>query len=244
MAKTNDGIIMLLDAVYFNNKKIGLITEDGIEWGGDAAEYIKVFAAQVRKAPVKKIKVKDATNLFTFTMFEMIPQNCADLLGGEVSGNNWNAPSESVSFEGPLSIQCGTGQTISVKNVAFDGAVRGGLGGENKLGIECSMEVLTPDDGGSPFSIGETTPSIKVTGTSLNFDKAGGTKTALLEASGPFRVGAVPEGFSIEVERSGLVTVTAVTNEGEQRNGSIEFTLADGSGNNCTLSLTQEAGNV
>lgn len=54
----NDGYMMLLDAIYFDGKKIGNVSEDGIDWGGDAAEYIKLFAAQVRNAPVKKIKKK------------------------------------------------------------------------------------------------------------------------------------------------------------------------------------------
>lgn len=48
MTRTNDGYIMLLDAVYFNGVKLGNIAEDGVEWGGDAAEYIKLYAAQVR----------------------------------------------------------------------------------------------------------------------------------------------------------------------------------------------------
>lgn len=46
----NDGYMMLLDAIYFDGKKIGNVSEDGIDWGGDAAEYIKLFAAQVRNA--------------------------------------------------------------------------------------------------------------------------------------------------------------------------------------------------
>ena len=57
----NDGYMMLLDAIYFNGKKIGNVSDDGIDWGGDAAEYIKLFAAQVRNAPVKKIKKKDVS---------------------------------------------------------------------------------------------------------------------------------------------------------------------------------------
>ena len=71
----NDGYMMLLDAIYFNGKKIGNVSEDGIDWGGAAAEYIKLFAAQVRNAPVKKIKKKDATNLLKFTLIELVPQN-------------------------------------------------------------------------------------------------------------------------------------------------------------------------
>ncbi|MFQ7333165.1 MAG: hypothetical protein ACLRO3_20445 [Parabacteroides distasonis] len=88
----NDGYMMLLDAIYFGGKKIGNVSEDGIDWGGDAAEYIKLFAAQVRNAPVKKIKKKDATNLLKFTLIELVPQNCKDVMGGEVNGTKWEAP--------------------------------------------------------------------------------------------------------------------------------------------------------
>ena len=43
MVYANDGYIMLLDALVFNNKKIGVISDDGIDWGGDSAEYIKLW---------------------------------------------------------------------------------------------------------------------------------------------------------------------------------------------------------
>ena len=101
----NDGYMMLLDAIYFNGKKIGNVSDDGIDWGGDAAEYIKLFAAQVRNAPVKKIKKKDATNLLKFTLIELVPQNCKDVMGGTVNGTKWEAPSESVSLEGALKME-------------------------------------------------------------------------------------------------------------------------------------------
>lgn len=241
MEKKNDGIIMLLDAVYFNGKKIGLITDEGLDWGGDAAEYIKVFAAQVRNAPVKKLKTKEATNVFTFQMFELTPQNCADILGGEVVDGRWNAPAETVSAEGPLTIVCGTGQTVEVGNVSFSGEVRGGLGGEKKLGIDCSVEMLSPLDGGSPYNIGVAVPSIKIGPTALEFDADGGEKTAIIEASGQFRIGTVPEGFVVEVDRKGVVTVTAATNTGAQKTGTIEFSLVDGS-QKCSIQLTQTAG--
>ena len=89
----NDGYMMLLDAIYFDGKKIGNVSEDGIDWGGDAAEYIKLFAAQVRNAPVKKIKKKDATNLLKFTLIELVPQNCKDVMGGELNGKLPLSPS-------------------------------------------------------------------------------------------------------------------------------------------------------
>ncbi len=86
MVYENDGYIMLLDAAVFNNKKIGVISDEGIDWGGDAAEYIRLWGAQVRKAPVKKIKKKDGTNVLKFTLIELLAQNCADVMGGTVNG--------------------------------------------------------------------------------------------------------------------------------------------------------------
>ena len=42
MVYENDGYIMLLDAVMFDGKKIGNISDSGIDWGGDSPEYIKL----------------------------------------------------------------------------------------------------------------------------------------------------------------------------------------------------------
>ena len=46
MVYVNDGYIMLLDALVFNDKKIGVISDEGIDWGGDSAEYIKLWGVQ------------------------------------------------------------------------------------------------------------------------------------------------------------------------------------------------------
>ena len=239
----NDGYMMLLDAIYFNGKKIGNVSDDGIDWGGDAAEYIKLFAAQVRNAPVKKIKKKDATNLLKFTLIELVPQNCKDVMGGTVNGTKWEAPSESVSLEGALKILCGTGQTIEVKRMTLDGVVRGKIGGDDPLCIECEMEMLNPLDGGSPFSFDDTVPFISVTPTSLSFAKGGESKTVDIEASGAFSVGKVPTGFNLEVV-NGRITITADANTGAARNGSVEFILAADNTKKATLTLNQAAGNA
>ena len=230
----NDGYMMLLDAIFFNGKKIGNVSEDGIDWGGDAAEYIKLFAAQVRNSPVKKIKKKDATNLLKFTLIELIPENCKDVMGGTVDGTKWEAPAETVSLEGPLKIICGTGQTIEVKRMALDGAVRGKIGGDDPLGIECEMDMLRPLD---------AVPFISVTPTSLSFAKGGESKTVDIEASGPFSVGKVPTGFTIDVV-NGRITITAAANTGAARNGTVEFVLAADNSKKATLTLSQAAGNA
>ena len=33
--QTNDGYLMLLDAVYFNGRRMGNISEEGLDWGGE-----------------------------------------------------------------------------------------------------------------------------------------------------------------------------------------------------------------
>lgn len=239
----NDGYIVLLDAVYFNGKKIGNISEEGIDWGGDAAEYLKIFAAQVRNAPVKKIKKKDATNVLKLRLIELIPQNCQDIMGGTITGTKWEAPSGSVMLTGPLKILCGTGQTIEIKNMTLDGNVRGKIGGDEPLGIDCELEMMSPADGSSPFSIDDTIPFISAAPTSLSFTKTGETKTVDIEASGPFSVSAAPAGFTVAIV-NGRVTVTAAANTGAVRNGNIMFTLASDNTKTIQVTLSQAAGNM
>lgn len=242
MAKENDGIVVLLDALVFNGKKIGYVSEDGMDWGGESAEYLRVWAAQKRNAPVKKLKKKAATNVITFNLIELRAQNCADVMGGDVEDEKWNFPSDSVMLEGPLKILSGTGQTIEIYKVSLDGAIRGTLGGDDPLRIECEMEMELPEDGGSPGCMYPTEPSIGISPESLNFDAAGGEKTVVIDATGPFKVGTAPEGFTVEVENSGKVVVKAGQNSGEQKSGSVEFTLVADSSKKATLTLSQTAG--
>ncbi len=63
-------------------------------------------------------------------------------MGGTVDGGRWNAPEGSVSLEGGVRIMTGTGQTIEIQKMVLDGAVRGKLGGDSPLGIECEMEMM------------------------------------------------------------------------------------------------------
>lgn len=242
MVYVNDGYIMLLDALVFNDKKIGVVSDEGIDWGGDPAEYIKLWGAQVRNAPVKKIKKKDGTNILKFTLIELLPKNCKDVMGGTVTGERWDAPADTVSLSGPLKILAGTGQTIDIKNMTLDGLVRGKIGGDSALGIECEMEMTKPADGGSPFSIYPTVPFISATPTQLSFTKAGESKVIEIDASGPFTAGMLPAGFSMAIV-NGHITVTASANAGAARNGSVEFALVSDPSKKVTVSLSQ-AGNA
>lgn len=238
----NDGYLMLLDAVYFRGRRIGNISEEGLDWGGEDAQTTELWAAQIRTNPVLDIETRAATNEITGKMIEMVPQNCVDLMGGTVNGEEWIMPASSMRLEGDVRILTGTGKTINLKRASLRAAsIRGGLGGENVLGIEFGLKVLTPLDGSSPGSILPTEPFIEAEPASLSFPKAGGSKTVDIEASGPFSVGAVPTGFSVEIV-NGRVTVTATENStSSQRTGKLEFILEADTEKKASVNLTQAA---
>lgn len=236
---TNDGYIMLLDAIYFNGTRLGNIAVEGITWGGDDAQIYKLWAAQQRAVPVKNLKTRDAANDITGKIIQLIPGNCKTVMGGKVTGDKWEAPAQSMILEGTVKILAGTGQTIEIKRATLLANVRGGLGGENTLGLEFTLSILAPYDGSSPFSIYPTVPSIEADPTSLTFEKAGGSQTVDIEASGPFSVGAVPDGFSVKIV-DGLVTVTAEENDsGGERSGNLEFILEADTSVKATVALSQ-----
>lgn len=236
---TNDGYMMLLDAIYFNGTRLGNIAAEGIAWGGDDAQIYKLWAAQQRVVPVKNLKTRDAANDITGKIIQLIPKNCKTVMGGKVTGDKWEAPAQSMILEGTVKILAGTGQTIEIKRATLLANVRGGLGGENTLGIEFTLSILAPYDGSSPFSIYPTVPAITADPTSLTFEKAGGSQTVDIEASGPFSVGAVPAGFSVRIV-DGLVTVTAEENDsGGERSGNLEFILEADTSVKATVALSQ-----
>lgn len=239
MKKTNDGYLMLLDAIVFNGKVIGYVSEDGVDWSGDSAEQIKIHVAQKRTSPVKKITKKAATNIIKFTMIELVPENCVAILGGEISGDEWKAPAQSIEQEGEMKIVCGTGQTISIKKVAMTGAIRGKIGGDTPLGIETEAEILLPEDGSSPFSIMPTVPYIKATPDSVSFVKGGGTKEVAIDASGEFTVSQSPAGYSVQARGNKLVITASNNTTSAPRNGSITLTLREHSEVTKQITLTQ-----
>lgn len=236
----NQGYLMLLDAIYFAGKRVGYISEDGIDWGGEDAQTVALWAAQVRNNPILDIETRAATNEITGKMIELVPENCVDIMGGKAMGNEWQMPANSIRVEGELKILTGTGQTILIKRASLRASkIRGGLGGENTLGIEFGLKVLAPLDGSSPGSIKPTDPFITADPAALTFETAGGSKAVNIEASGPFSVGAVPEGFSVEIV-NGRVTVIASDNDsGGERSGKLKFILESDPEQEATVTLTQ-----
>jgi hypothetical protein len=236
----NDGYMMLLDAVYFGDKKIGYISEDGLEWGGEEAQFTELNAAQLRTAPVKKVPKKAATNVITFRLIELLPEHCKTVMGGVVVNDKWNAPTGLIVLQDCVKILTGTGQTIEIASALLTAAVRGNLGGDKSLGMDVRMEVVTDPLGDSPFGFSPTVPFVTATPMALSFIPGGESKTVSIDASGPFAIlGAVPEGFSVSVV-AGKVVVTATENtSGAARGGSIDFALANDSTVKVTVTVTQ-----
>lgn len=234
------GYLMLLDAIYFMGKRIGNISEDGIDWGGEDAQTVELWAAQIRNNPVLDIETRAATNEITGKMIELVPENCVNVMGGKAVGSEWQMPANSIRVEGELKILTGTGQTILLKRVSLRASkIRGGLGGENTLGIEFGLKVLAPLDGSSPGSVKPTDPFITADPTSLTFETAGGSKTVNIEASGPFSVGAVPEGFSVEIVNGRVTVIADENNSGGERSGELKFILESDPEQEATVTLSQ-----
>lgn len=153
-----DGIILLLAKFKFGGKELGLISEDGVAWGGNDPEYLEITAAQTRSV-VKKVLKKAGTEKLTFKLIQLKVQNLVDTIGGtaDVSGSKWDAPAVSVLKEGPLEIETVTGQVITADKVTLGGKFGGTIGADDPLGVNFTLTVIN-DGVNSPFSIDNTAP--------------------------------------------------------------------------------------
>lgn len=238
MNSINDGFMMLLDEFIFDGKVMGLISADGINWGGDNPTYNKLMAAQKRNGPVKKVMTEAGTNVLTFQMIQMIADNCVSIAGGTANGEVWNAPETVQLKEGMAFIKTGTGQTITVPRMSLSGVTRGKIGNSENLHLECEAEILLPTSGGSPFSIGPTVPSVSVSEDTLDFPKAGGVQVLRISASGAVALSTVPAGFTLGQDGNYLV-VTAANNTGVARTGTLTVSLVSDSTKTVSITLNQ-----
>lgn len=155
-----DGIMLLLAKIKFAGKEIGLISEDGVEWGGDSPEYAQVVAAQTRTV-VKKVLKKAGTIEMKFKLIELKVQNLIDVLGGSAdvtTPGKWNAPAIPILKEGALEIETVTGQVISAAKATLASNVSGTIGSDSPVGVDCTITVIS-DGTASPFSIDNTAPT-------------------------------------------------------------------------------------
>ncbi len=236
----NDGYMMLLDEVSFGGKPIGLISADGLTWGGDDPTIFDLKAAQQRNSPVKSLVTDPGTDQFTFQMIQLIAENLQDILGGDINGENFSAPEIFQTKEGPLVIKTGTGQTITVVKASLYGKLRGQLGGTNNLYVNTTAKMLS-QAGVSPFSIGPTVPDVSVSESAMSFPKEGGTQVARISASGAVVISGTPAGFTLAQDGNFLV-VTAAANSGAAREGTLTIKLVSDNTKVATIALSQAAG--
>lgn len=149
-----DGIILHLAKVTFATKEIGLISESGVEWGGNEPEYTEVVAAQTRSV-VKKVLKKAGTDVMKFRLIELKTSNMVDVMGGTATAGKWTAPPIPVDKEGALKIETVTGQVIEVGKASLTALHRGTIGGDDPLGVQCEITVIR-DGTTSPYSIDNT----------------------------------------------------------------------------------------
>lgn len=240
MAVINNGYMQLLDELIIDGKVIGHIAEEGIDWGGDKPSYLKLNAAQKRNGPVSKVLANNGTNIISFQMIQLVAENIANLAGGTVVGEKWNAPSTPILIEGPAQIKSGTGQTILIPKLSVSAVVRGKLGNTGNLYLDCEAEIMAPESG-DPYSIGPTTPAVTVSEDALNFLATGGTQVVRISASGPVSLSAAPSGFTYAQDGNYLV-ITAAANAGAAKTGTTTITLVSDNTKTATIALTQNAG--
>ena len=86
-ASEHDGFIYGLESFVFDGKELGLISNDGLDWGGDEPSTNKIWAAQKRSAPVKEIEENPGTSEIEFDLIELKPANLVQVMGGTTSKN-------------------------------------------------------------------------------------------------------------------------------------------------------------
>ncbi len=152
-----DGIALLLGKVKFDNKELGLISEDGVQKGGTPPEYIEVHAAQVRGV-VKKVLKRMGTIVWKCRLIELKVQNLIDVVGGSADATNpakWNAPPLSVTKEGPLEITAVTGQVITAEKVSLTTDPDPIPSGDAPAGVDIEFTLLY-DGKNPPYSFDNT----------------------------------------------------------------------------------------
>lgn len=154
MEKVDDGFIYGLDVFVFSGKTLGYISDEGLAWGGDKPEKVKINAAQVKTGPVKIITKNSGSQLISFKLIQLLGENCQDVMGGEVAKDgSYTPPEKSVDLEGMADIKCDSGHTIRVFKGNLSAKPAGNINSSEVLAIECELEMVVPDGGGALYKV-------------------------------------------------------------------------------------------
>lgn len=152
----HDGFIYGLEAFIFDGKELGLISNEGLDWGGDEPSANKIWAAQKRTAPVKEIEENPGTTEIAFDLIELKPANIVQVMGGTTSkdGKKWNAPAKRIKLEGPVVIRSADGSETTAAKVSLLAFPKGKFDYSDVMKIHCKATFLLPDTPeASPYSI-------------------------------------------------------------------------------------------
>ena len=154
MADTSDGFIYGLDKLTFGGKEFGYISEEGLTPGGDAPTTTQIRAAQAHNAVVKTLFTTPGSKQFTFSLIQLKGESWQDVFGGDVDADGvYSAPAIEAIQEGKAVINCSSGHTIVVQKASLVGNLANAINLTQTLAISCTMEILVPADGSSPFQI-------------------------------------------------------------------------------------------
>ena len=158
---TNTGAIYGVSDLNFNGVKMGLISEDGMQPGGDSPTKNRIYSAQKRNAPFAVIMASPGSKMWSFTLIELLPKNLVQVMGGkEETDGSYTPPTEDKAVNGVVDIKTTTGHTIRIYNGNLIANFANGLNYSNVLGIACELEMQEVANG-VPYRIyppGATVP--------------------------------------------------------------------------------------
>lgn len=159
---TNTGAIYGVSDLIFNGVKMGLISEDGLQPGGDSPTKNRVWSAQKRNAPFAVILATPGTKMWSFTLIELLPKNMVQVMGGTAEDDgSYTPPAEDQAVNGVVDIKTTSGHTIRIYNGNIIANFSNGLNFSNVLGIACELEMQEVSNG-KPYRIyppGATVPA-------------------------------------------------------------------------------------
>lgn len=142
MAQKNDGAIYGVTKIKYNGSELGLISEDGLQPGGDAPSKVRVWAAQKRNAPFAVIKSSPGTKMWSFTLIELLAANMVQVMGGTAEEDGtYTPPTEDKEVEGVFDISTTSGHTLRINNGLLTCNFANGINFGNVLGISCELEM-------------------------------------------------------------------------------------------------------
>lgn len=152
----NENFIYGIAKVEVGSATIGYIEKGSFQWGGTSPEVTDIEAEQVPAAPVLSLLQKNGTIAPQFNLIQLDVNNLQTVMGGTVEGKKWSAPTGLVSVTDSVKITTQSGAVIDIPKATVQANLDGNLTLSEVSKVKVTLKVLTPDGGGSPYSIDYT----------------------------------------------------------------------------------------